>query len=849
MRKIWLILVSAHCCLTVCLGQDTPSEGQVHFTLSDFLRKIESEYSVSFSYKDEIISDKEVSYHFHGLSSLDDILSSLQKQTVLKYQKLGEGYVVVRPFQAGDTLSISGQLIEKKGAPIPGAVIITDGYTRGAVSDSIGFFHIDKIPFNSYVSIHHVSFETRGYPVLEFIPVDTLIIFLEPAERILEELTISDYLTVGITKDRKDLTLFPDELKILPGLTEPDILQSIQQSPGVFSPYETATGIHVRGGSPDQNLVLWNGIKTYSQGHFYGMLSAFNPYITSEVKFIKNGTSSRYGDRVSSVIEIISSDEIPETLEGGAGANMLYSDVFLKVPVVKNKLAVSGSARRSFTDFYESFTYNQLSKRVYQNTKISEQNTEQSKNTFFFKDFTGNILFQPSDKSSLTFNAIYNRDDLNFISKNNQSGQSFQDILYTANNGFNLNYKQRLTPTLEIEASTYLTQYILQYEFRNTVSDTTETASKKNLINDFGGSLTGTYRINANQTVTAGIQTSNVNIRYAFENSTPAYRIVLDSDNPIVITKAVFTEYQFTKHRTHLSAGVRYNHYNGVNKFYVEPRVFGEYELAPKLKINASGEYRTQTTSQIKESVVSDLSLENQVWTQASEGKFPVITSYQGSVGLNYNRNGWLLDVEGYHKQIDGVTTLTFGFLNPIDNSFRKGDSKIYGTDLFVKKQLGSYKSWIGYTYLHTRNKFTGINNDKAFPGNWNIQHTLRWSHFYEVSKFQFSLGWVWHTGKSYTEVTSLPSEGGPITIQYGDLNGNNLPLYHRLDFSAIYETSSKKNSNVRYRLGLSVLNLYGRQNILNREFRTTPSLNNNLIDIRVYSLKVTPNLTFRVFW
>ncbi len=848
MKKIVLIL-SAYCSLSICAGQSPADREKVHYTLTEFLKVIESEYQVSFSYVDEVVAGKTISYHVHGLSTLSAILKSLQRQTVLNYQQFGENYIVVRPFEQTDTLSISGTLMELDGTPIVGAVVITGGQTRGAVSDTSGYFNIDKVSFGTLVSIHHLSYQIQNLYVQDFIPTDTLQIVLESANQVLEELIISDYLTVGITKERKDLTLFPSELKILPGLTEPDLLQSLQQSPGVFSPYETATGLHVRGGSPDQNLVLWNGIKTYGQGHFFGMLSAFNPYTTSEVNFIKHGTSSEYGDRVSSVIEIKSDESIPTRVEGGAGSNLLYSDVFLRVPIIRDKLMISGSARRSFTDLYESVTYRQLSSRVFQNTKITSENTasDNQKNAFFFKDFTGNIVYKPTDVSKLSFNSLYNRDDLDFISGN--GNETYQDVLFTSNNGFNANYEHQLGINTRIEASAYYTKYLLQYEFRTTSNDTTDVASKKNLVQDLGGSLATTYQWPERHQLKVGVQTSNVNIRYAFENFTPTYRLILDSDNPIIQTYAVFSEYQYQTSNTFASFGARWNHYSSLSKSYLEPRLYVQQQVYPQLRLSASGEFRTQTASQIKESVVSDLSLENQVWTQASEGKFPVIKSYQGTFGISYNRLGWLLDVEGYRKNLSGVTTLTFGFLNPINNEFRRGESKIYGADVFLKKQFDRYKTWLGYTYLHTQNKFTGINNDKAFPGNWNIQHTLRWSHFYEVKKFQFSLGWILHTGKSYTEVSTAPSEGGPITIQFGELNGTNLPVYHRLDFSAIYETTSRLHDQVRYRIGLSVLNAYGRKNILNREFRTTPSLENELIDTRVYSLKITPNVTFRVFW
>jgi len=131
----------------------------------------------------------------------------------------------------------------------------------------------------------------------------------------------------------------------LPGLTEPDVLQSIQLLPGVQSPTETAAGIYIRGGTPDQNLVLWDGIKIYHSGHFFGTISAFNPYITEDVKLYKSGTKARYGNRISGVIDITSDYDIPEKIEGGFGSNMTHADAYLSATIGKSS-AVIISARR-----------------------------------------------------------------------------------------------------------------------------------------------------------------------------------------------------------------------------------------------------------------------------------------------------------------------------------------------------------------------------------------------------------------------------------------------------------------------------------------------------------------------
>lgn len=834
--------------LSVChaLAQERMDERP----LTEVISELQESYDVKFSYVDELVHDKLVALDTRPGQQVESLLKELERKLKMRFEQVNDHYILVRPFMVEDEIPVCGYVVDEEDNPIADLVIQADAEGTGAITDRNGFFQF-RAPYGAVLNFRHLGFVTKQAPANTYLNTECVTITMKSAFSMLEELTIQDYLTVGISKYRNEITIRPQELKILPGLIEPDILQSIQQAPGVSSPYETASGIHVRGGAPDQNLVLWNGIKTYHQAHFFGMLSAFNPYITNKVDFIKNGTSARYGGRVSSVIDIRTSEDVAPDFSGGAGFNMIYGDAYVNTPVIKDKLSVLISGRRSYTDLMETFTYQQFSDRVFQNTKINDEASSgavETDNSFYFNDFNTSVVFQPTAKDKILLNTLYTKNDLDFSSFDANEQREFNDRLRTENEGYSLKWIHE-ADRFQFSADVNYARYLLQYRFLNTYQDTTETSSKKNLINDLGGRADVEFHISDQHHLRAGYEFSDNNTRYAFEDTSPLYHLVLDQDNRTVRTHSGYSEYQFEGERTYVSAGARVNHYSGLDKWYVEPRVYLQQRLADPLHISASGEYKTQVISQIKESVVSDLSLENQLWKLASKERFPVIESYQLTSGMAFAKNGWQLDMEAYYKKIDGVTSLTFGFLNPVDNEYRSGNSTIRGTDVFLKKQLDQYKSWVGYTYIYTENRFTGLNNDEPFPGNWNIEHQVKWSHFYTWDKLQFSLGWTWHTGKAYTEVTESSSGSGPVVVEYNGINEQNLPVYHRLDFSAVYDFTLGQNDRVNYRLGLSVLNIYDRKNLLNREFRTTPSLENELIDTRIYSLGITPNLVFRVFW
>lgn len=830
---------------SVCFGQDVGDAGQ---KLEDLLPELSDHYNVEFSFLDEVIQGKTVTSVDYEKQPLKEILSLLSREARLKFEQIEEDYVSIRPFRNEDLVSLCGYISNFSNEPLIG---VTVGYSRtqGSFTDVDGYFVLDSIPYGSRLTISYVGYMSKQFNVSNLSFSDCARIRLGESVNVLEEVIVSDYLAVGITKSKNEITINPAEFKTLPGLIEPDVMQSIQQIPGVNSPYETAAGLFVRGGLPDQNLVQWNGIKTYNQGHFFGMISAFNPYIVDKVSFTKGGTSARFGDRVSSVVDITSSSKVADSFSGGAGTNLLYGDAYLDIPLISNKLSIQLSGRRSFTDLVETITYNRIADRVFQNTKISESisGDQQTSNSFFFNDFTTKAIWDVNPNNKLVINTLYNKNDLDFRSFNVANNQSFNDLLLNANEGYSMEWNSQFSERLSFRLDGNYAKYLLRYDFISTVADTVTRSSKKNLVREAGGRLDGKYRIDSNHELVFGYHFSSNSIQYAYETSAPSYNIVLDQDDGTVNTHSFYSELDREVNGLAIRPGLRVNYYRELDEVALEPRLLVEKRLSEKVSLSTSGEYRTQVASQIKESVVSDLSLENKVWALASKDRFPVIRSYQFTLGGSFTHKGWLVDLEGYRKQVMDVTTLTFGFLNPTDNEFRLGESRIIGTDFLLKKQWLDYEAWTSYSFVRTENTFEGLNENQAFPGSWNIEHTVRLTGVANFNDWVFTLGWIWHTGKSFTDVIDN-AQGGPVTVTFGSINSNNLPAYHRLDLSILKEFQAKKSS-LRYRAGLSILNLYNRRNLLNREFRTTPSLDNELIDTKVYSLGFTPNLVFRIFW
>lgn len=820
--------------------------------LLEVISIIEEFYNLKFSYIDTTIENKNISITLNSKLSLKSLIRELQKQTSLSFKITGNNFVTISSFNKNDTITVCGYVLDKKQKPLKDIGIFFKTNRINITTDKNGYFENKETPYNSVILISAPGFRQKVMNSRSFLKQECNKIYLTSTsnEEVLDEVFIHEYLAKGITQNKKVIHIDLNDVEVLPGRTEPDILQTIQLTPGVNNPFETASGLFVRGSTPNQNLVLWNGIKTYHQGHFFGMLSAFNPYVAKEVNFSKSGVSAKYGDRIAGIIDIKSENQIAKRFTGGAGFNMVNADVVAHIPIIQDKASLQVSGRRSYTDILETFTYEQLSDRVFQNTKIAETITlNDEENDFFYADYNANLILQPTKHDKIEINTIYSKNDLDF--KRSDTVESFNDILTTENEGYNINWTNTYSEQFESKVSGYYTKYLLNYKFiTQNLGIMTETESKKNSVEDFGVELGLNYKLSNYQSISGGYQLSNNNIRYAFVTTTPNYELILDEDDRFLNTHAAYAEYKFENPKNfYISVGLRLNHYAELNETLVEPRVFIQKNLTKNWEINASGEYRSQATSQIRESVISDLSLENQVWTLANNDQFPVITSYQYTLGSSFRKNKWYFDIDSYYKQIKGITTLTAGFINPIDNAYHIGESRVFGIDFFLKKRFKNYKTWVSYSYINTRNTFENINNNESFPGNWNIEHTVKWSQFYKINNFQFSLGWIWHTGKAFTNISGIDESGEIVVLEFDEINSNNLPEYHRLDFSAIYDFTIGHNPNIKYRIGFSVLNLYNQKNLLNREFRTTNSLSNQFISSDIFSLGITPNISFRIFW
>ena len=820
--------------------------------IKEVLTTLEQKHNIKFSYAEEDLGNTTISFDFSEIN-LSQTLKKLNELSGLTYTKLTERYITIV-----NEVNVEAYIkAPTTNAPLMGCSIIVLNKNKGSISDETGYFTLKNIGINDTLSISYLGYKTTFIPTKSLLNNPNYIITLEEGSNLLEEVIINNYLTNGMTKNNDGSEVFTSsKLGILPGLTEPDILQSIQLLPGVQSPNETASGLHIRGGTPDQNLILFEGIKMYNAAHFFGMVSAFNPYATRKAKVFRNGASASYGNHISGVIDITSDPISPQKFNGQLGTNLIHADFVLKTPIGE-RVGLLIAGRRSFADLYNSPTFKQISQKVFQNSIVSENNapdeeieSEDRFNTFVYADFNAKLFIDISRKDKATISFIQNQNQLDYSLDEEEETDALSHSLRYYNYGSSLNWNRNWNSKLTQNTKLYYSHFDLKSNFKRKGDNIiTDEISKKNKVKEL--QLQSVIEWNFSQR-------SNLNFGYELTNSDVGASINAnfddDADDTQLLIKgknnahALFGEYRYVNtDQTTINIGLRANHFSFSKTVFLSPRLYVQHQLFPNFWVKSSAEYKQQNISKILEFFTDEFGVDNQIWVLAEKNEIPVLKSLQFASGFLYKKNNWSLDIDLYSKNINGLTSLRKGFTNQQDNH-EQGNSTTLGIDIFVKKEWTNFNTSIGYSLSNSQLKFQGINNGEKFAGNFDARHQFLWTNSLKIKQFDFSLGWTYRTGIPYTFATGLTADD---KINFQAINGKRLPDYHRLDFSATYKFSFTTDNNWNGKIGVSLLNMYNQKNILQRNYRTRENQDEGIDFVRIdtYSLGLTPNLVFRVIF
>lgn len=661
----------------------------------------------------------------------------------------------------------------------------------------------------------------------------------------LEEVVITNYLTKGISRKSDGKTVIKTkDFGILPGLIEPDILQTIQALPGILSVDETVSNINVRGGTHDQNLILWDGIKMYQSGHFFGLVSAFNPYLTTDINVSKNGTSVIYGDGVSSVIDMQQSNSLDQDFKAGAGFNLIHADGFAKVPITK-EAEIQVSARRSVTDFIFTPTYDQYLKRVFQDSDFSnsQPNTTpivSNNERFYFYDIAAKLLYNITDQDQIRFNfsTINNSltyDQLSLIDEDKSLTNTLEQNNFAAGAQYLKYWNNKVTTTAQV----YITNYDLNATNFDVING--QRQNQENEVSDFGIKINATNHIDDNLKLHGGYQFNEVIISNFEELDAPYFTSFVKEVNR---THSIYGEAEFTSanKNTYARIGIRTNYIEKFSEFFTEPRLSVSHKLDNNFRLEFLAEFKSQTTSQIIDLQNDFLGIEKRRWILSNNENIPIIKSVQGAFGIHYNKNQLFISAEAYIKNVDGITSRSQGFQNQFQFINDTGKYQVKGMDFLINKQFETFSTWLSYSFSNNDYTFENINNGNTFRNNLDIRHAFTFASTYSLNNLNLALGFNWHSGKP----TTLPEEiqnSSNASIEYKSPNSDNLSNYFRIDLSARYKL--KFGNKLDASIGASIWNLFNRMNVINTYFATDE--NGEIVTIDNLSLGITPNISFRV--
>lgn len=707
--------------------------------------------------------------------------------------------------------TISGYVKDNStGETIPGASVYADEFKeRGSTTDGKGYYKF-FLPDGNY----HLHFSFIGYR-------DTVIAINLNADKKISigiQPTVINEKTVNILGEKANnnvvssqmgtVTLQTKDIKTIPVfMGEPDILKVIQLLPGVNGAGDANTGFYVRGGGPDQNLVMLDGATVYNAGHLLGFFSVFNSDAISNVELIKGNMPANYGGRISSVLDIQSKEGDMEHYHVDGGIGLIASHVTVQGPIKKDTAAFIISARRTYIDLFMGKPFISPSSGFY-GTK------------YYFYDLNATLNWRVSAKNSLSFTGYYGQDAFNF----NDSKAGFGANIPWGNAIASLTWRHIFSEKLLQTASVNFTDYSFQF----TGSETGFSFSLFSGIHDYQAKFNYDWIPNPKHHIKYGLEyIFHVFVPSAISAQEQSINFSASSVDKLYANEAgvYFTDDWDITDRIRLSAGIRYSIFQQVGPFnrYVqnaqgittdtihykslqnvafyqapEPRISFRYQLSTDASIKGGWSRNYQY---IHLASISSVSLPTDIWFPSTSLVKP---SYgdQYAIGFykNFDENTYETSIETYYKSMhnlieykDGVTPEANIGGNP-DENFTFGDGQAYGVELFLKKRLGKLNGWIGYTLAWTQENFPGLNNGQTFYAKYDRRHDLSVVANYRLNdRWTFSGVFVFATGEALTIPIGWYIIEGTLVEQYGDRNSYRLAPYDRLDLAATYTPDRQK--------------------------------------------------------
>jgi hypothetical protein len=748
--------------------------------------------------------------------------------------------------------SINGKIRDAhSGEALMGATIFVRELKTGAVSDFYGNYSLTLNEGNYTLVFSYIGYSTieKKFELSKDLKVS---LELTPTEHQLNEVVItSEKNDKNVVKP--EMSTFRMDIKTIqriPSLMgEVDIIKAIQLLPGVQSVGEGSSGFSVRGGAPDQNLILLDEATVYNASHLMGFFSVFNNDAIKDVKLYKGDIPANYGGRLASVLDVRMNEGNAKKFEINGGIGIIASRLTVEGPIVKDRSSFILSGRRTYADIFLPLSSNE----ALQNNKL------------YFYDLNAKINYRINDNNQVFLSGYFGRD----VFKNGFAGMKWGNE--TATIRWNHLFTKQLFSNFSFIYSNYL--YNLgtpagnnnSFDWNSNLRDLGIKAdfsyylNTKNTIR-FGASAIyhmfnpGEAKGTGEETVFADVKVPN---NYAIETGvygnneqkigehfTVKYGLRFSMFQNIGPGTVFHFDSSYTAtDSTIYNSGVIYNTYIGI-----EPRLGLLYDFNSIHSIKAS---YARTNQYLQLAQNSTIGTPLDIWFPSSPNVKPQIAD-QIAIGYfrNFRRNTIETSVEAYYKWMQNVVDFKdFAQLllnNKLEGEIRSGKAWSYGVEFLVRLNETKFNGWISYTYSRSFRQIDEINSNNPYPAPYDKPNNISIVLNYVISKrFTVSANWVYATGAPVTFPTGRAEIGGKIVPIYSDRNQYRYQDYHRLDLSLSFFSKVKPGRKFNWDLNFSVYNAYNRHNTWSINFTQDNTDPNVTYAEKVYLFGIIPSLTF----
>ncbi|MCY1495860.1 TonB-dependent Receptor Plug Domain protein [compost metagenome] len=768
--------------------------------------------------------------------------------------------------KAQDKVTISGTIVNSQSnETLIGVNIFIPELQSGTTTNEYGFFSL-SVPKGDYtLQISYMGFQTSE----EKISLQQNLrknISLESTTQNLDEIVITERKNIAnIKKPEMSVNkLSIQEIKKMPAvLGETDILKSILQLPGVTNAGEGSSGFNVRGGAADQNLILLDEALIYNSSHLFGFFSVFNSDAIKDLKLYKGGIPSRFGGRVSSVLDIYQKEGNSNEFHMNGGIGLISSRLLAEGPIEKGKGSFLVAGRSSYAHLFLKLTDNNNSAYFYDlNTKLSYKLNDN--NSLFLSGYFGRDVFDINDQ----FNNVYGNAVLNL-----RWNHLFSDKLFSNMSMIYSDYYYGLKlDFVGLNWDSGIKNYNFKYDFKHYISEKLKMTYGLNAVYyDFNpGTISPTgpssginhdqldkkyalepaLYIDAEQEVTEKLSV-NYGLRYSMFYRLGQQDMNIYANNEAVTFNQELQIYEKGKPigTEHFGSGKTIASFDNL-----EPRFAVSYQLSDNQSIKASYNRMSQYIH-----LISNTSSPTPLDVWAPSDKF-IKPQLLDQVALGYFRNfhndDYTLETEIYYKKvknridyIDGADLIAN---EAIEQVVLNGKSRSYGLEVLLRKNSGKLNGWISYTLSRSEQQTpgrtaaeTGINNGKWYSTGYDKTHNLAVTASYSLNdKWSFGSTFALQSGQPVTYPNGQYEYGGIIVPSYGARNDDRLPAYHHLDVSATYIPKPDKKKGWQGEWVFSIYNLYNRMNSASMTFRQNEDTGRNEA-VRLSIFGVIPSVTY----